>query len=61
MRAFRRGYEQVARPPVARQRIDWFAANQVLCSEMYKLIKRMDVELMGKLVPLALRLSSQGR
>ncbi len=50
--SFCQGYNRAAAVPLSRNRIDWFTASHLVCSQIYKSIKRRDTSLVNKLLKL---------
>lgn len=51
--SFITGYNEAAARPLPRERIQWFAASHVLGSQVYKAVKRLDADLVNKLLKTA--------
>ena len=49
---FSEAYNLAAASPLSRKKIDWFTASHLLCSQIYKSIKRRDTSLVNKLLKL---------
>jgi thiamine kinase-like enzyme len=55
---FCEAYNLAAAVPLSQAKIDWFKVSHLLCSQLYKTIKRRDASLMNKLLKMTERLCS---